>query len=344
MHKTRLSRIAVALAVCLLMTFALGAISAHADDWGSGPKTLTVTAGDEIKEDIATAGVVVDVYKIADATRDSMYLKYNYDLISPFLSDEIIAAMEAGKWADLADEATKVVKATIDSGGESTLVHFHGELDETMSLASATDEGDGVYLVLPHGVTEDTCSLIAKSKTYVYTFSPSIIALPTKDAVDEEGHINSAVGNWIPDAEIVLKASRELRFGTLQIDKHVTDFAGEPATFVFHVVDTETGGDIYDNYASVYYDGGDSHSTTLTQIPGGLQLTITEVYTGARFEADGSTTASATIVSGETVTVSFNNKRNGSGKGGHGIENHFEYGEDGDWHWTATPADSAEAA
>ena len=165
-----------------------------------------------------------------------------------------------------------------------------------------------------------------------------------EDSVAEDGSLNSAVGNWIPNAEIVLKASRDLRFGQLQIDKHVTDFAGEPATFVFHVVDTATGGEIYDNYASIYYDGGESHSTTLTQIPAGLELTVTEVYEGARFEADGPTTATATIVSGETVTVSFNNKRNGSGKGGHGIENHFEFGEDGDWHWTAIPSNSAEAA
>lgn len=344
MPKTRLRHNILVLAVCLLMTLAFGALSAQADDWGSGNKTLVVTAGDEIKEDVATAGVVVDVYKIASATRNPMYITYDYDLVPPFLTDELSAALADGKWVELAEGATQVVKATIASGGESTLVHFRGELDETISLASATDEGDGVYLVLPHGATEDVCSLIAYSKTYTYTFSPSIIALPTKDAVAEDGSLNSAVGNWIPNAEIVLKASRDLRFGQLQIDKHVTDFAGEPATFVFHVVDTATGGEVYDNYASIYYDGGESHSTTLTQIPANLELTVTEVYEGARFEADGPTTATATIVSGETVTVSFNNKRNGSGKGGHGIENHFEFGEDGDWHWTAIPSNSAEAA
>ena len=41
---------------------------------------------------------------------------------------------------------------------------------------------------------------------------------------------------------------------------------------------------IYDNYASIYYDGGESHSTTLTQIPAGLELTVTEV---TRAAADG---------------------------------------------------------
>ena len=40
---------------------------------------------------------------------------------------------------------------------------------------------------------------------------------------------------------------------------------------------------------------------------------------------------------GQTAEVTFKNVSSGSGKRGHGIENQFKFGEDGDWPWTPKP-------
>ena len=347
MHTRKYSRKPLFLAICLLVTLALTGVAAWADEWGSGPKTVTVSAIDDFKEDIATISeekeIVVDVIKIATATRNSQYLAYDYALIEPFASDEELASSFAnGDWATVAEKAVEVVKnSSVPSAAD-------GKLDTQIYLNTTESEGDGVYLVLPHGADQETTSLKAYSPVYEYTFNPSIIALPTKDGVDENSALNSAYGAWIPDARIVFKADRDPRFGTLRITKNVTDFSGEPATFVFHVVseatDTAKEGELYDNYASVYYDGTDANFTELGHVPAEIKVKVTEVYTGGRYEAT-SDDQSTTIVANSTVEVTFTNRSNGSGKPGHGIENHFVYKMDeggGAWsEWIPTPSDEA---
>ena len=110
----------------------------------------------------------------------------------------------------------------------------------------------------------------------------------------------------------------------------------EPATFVFHLVGTTPDGKPYENYASVYYPSGTTNQTLGTKIPAGIEVTVDEVYEGARFRAVGSTTAKATISNVITAEVFFENEPNGSGIQGHGIENNFNYNGD-DWVWTPKP-------
>ena len=346
-HTRKYSRKPLVLAICLLVTLALTGVAAWADEWGSGPKTVTVSAIDDFKDDIATIpeekNIVVDVITIGSATRNSQYITYDYALIEPFASDEELASSFAnGDWATVAEKAVEVVK---NSSVASAVV---GKLDTQIYLNTTESEGDGVYLVLPHGADQEQTSLKAYSAVYEYVFNPSIVALPTKDGVEEGSTLNSAYGAWVPDARIVFKADRNPRFGALRITKNVTDFSGEPATFVFHVVseatDTAAEGELYDNYASVYYDGTDANFTELKHVPAEVRVKVTEVYTGGRYEAT-SDDQYTTIVASDTVEVTFTNRSNGSGKPGHGIENHFVYKMDeggGAWsEWTPTPSDEA---
>ena len=84
----------------------------------------------------------------------------------------------------------------------------------------------------------------------------------------------------------------------------------------------------------------------LTDIPVGTWVTVTEIYSGAH--ATGQTThpefqIQSTTVTGEdgtmTVTsqaIDFTNVNNDKHRGGHGIENKFEFDKDtGSWHWIA---------
>ena len=358
MHTQKYSRKPLILAVCLLVTLALTGVAAWADEWGSGDKTVTVSATDEFAEDIATIPeadkIVVDVIKIASATRNSQYLTYDYALVEPFASDAELAGLFAdGKWADVADKAVEIVKnSSVPS--VNTVIK---DLDTEIPLNSEGDYGDGVYLVLPHGASQEVTALKAYSAVYEYIFNPSIIALPTKDGVDENSALNSAYGAWVPKANIVFKATREPRFGSIEIFKMCVDeggnasFSGEPETFVFLVTDTATGGEVYKNYASIYYDGTASPaSTILNHIPAGIgSVTVEEVYSGARHELTGQKTQEVELKAGEIVPVvdsengfeHFSNVPNDSGKPGHGIENHFVYKTDeggGAWsEWIPTP-------
>lgn len=363
-HKTRRSRSIVVLAMGLLMALALGGVSALADDWGSGLKTVTVNAADnEYKKDIegiaAEDAVVIDVYKIASATRNSHQLSYDYALVAPFGTEELNKALADGDWEALADGAAKVVSDTIATGGQSVLVNRHGELGEKISLDADGDEGDGVWLVMPHGASKDPDSLVADSDLYTYSFNPIVVALPTKDGLDDSGALNSAYGNWIPDAEVTLKAEREDRLADLQINKIVDDTTSaavspEASTFVFHVVSVDENGNVlkgddgkalYENYTSVYYDGENApEPAILHRLPVGIKVRVTEEYNGASFKLAAGETQSqeVEIVGGQTAEVTFKNDSNNSGKRGHGIENQFKYdGESGDWPWTPKPDDGS---
>ena len=81
-------------------------------------------------------------------------------------------------------------------------------------------------------------------------------------------------------------------------------------------------------------------------MPVGAVVTVTEVYTGARYAHVSGNGSTALIVSdvaveageAQVAEVSFVNASSGEHtSGGHGVQNNFELGEDGDWPLTQTP-------
>lgn len=335
-------------ALCLLVALACGGTIAVAAGGfpADGDNTLTVTAAgsqdEAFVEDIAKADVVVDVYKIADAAPDGAYVKYNYTLVEPF--DRLGAigdSMTAADWKTLAEGAAKLVTAdmeplTVDADGETALAL----------------PDDGLYLMVPHG--GDVAleygdgiidSMVAKSEFYEYSFMPSITAAPTKEAA-EDGSIGTAVdyGDWTRDIQVTLKPERTPRYGDVRIPKAVESYAGD-ATFVFHLVGTTPDGKAYENYAGIDYKGGAGGETVVTHIPAGTELTITEEYAGADYDADASE-KTATIIADGVVDVDggeFVNTPNTTTSEGHGIVNNFALqkqaeGESAwDWVWTSVP-------
>lgn len=207
MLRKRVGRGIVALAMGVLAALALGGAPALADEWGSGPKTVTVTAA-TFKEDIegiaGDGAVVIDAYRIATATRADGTLAYEYDLVAPFDKPALKSAFESGDWKALANGAADLVKKNGDTGLETR----SGKLNEAIDL-SGSDDGDGVWLLMPHGGNKGKSSLAASSKQYDYTFSPIIVTVPTKDDVDDQDNLNSAYGAWICDAEVDLKVARD---------------------------------------------------------------------------------------------------------------------------------------
>lgn len=350
MHRRRgIAALAVAFCTLLLIIFGSGVARAE----GEGNSLTVGVAEQEFVDDITSAGetVVADVYLIATAEPDDMYDTYHYTMIDPFT--DLQAALDeaqagTGDWTALYNQAAEVAKNVTPT------VEGHPITGTTSSIGL---DNNGLYLVLAHGSKEPTGSNIAYGRLYRYEFQASMVAMPTK--YDMNGTMvglirtDDSYHEWHNTAEIFLKASRTGEYGSLIINKTVEDFSGEPSTFVFHIV--EVNGGTYEAYASITYP--EQESTIVKHIPAGIEVVVSEVYMGARYQLVSGNDLHATIVSDymadqsedddvQTATVGFTNAPDGDHtSGGHGIENKFTYQSDeqsgayGDWTHSATPAD-----
>lgn len=226
----------------------------------------------------------------------------------------------------------------------------------------------GEYAAMNPGGKDVTITVTrAITNNYEFQFEPQIITLPTKMDGNNQSY-NTAYGVWSKNLSITAKPDWKPRNGSLKILKTLTNYADlseegsyfEPMTFTFSVIGRDKQGagatEVYRKVValSVNEPVDEEEVVTLTDIPVGTWVTVTEIYSGAH--ATGQATGQATgvithpefqiqptTVTGEdgtmTVTsqaVKFTNVNNDKHRGGHGIENKFEHDdENGGWHWIA---------
>jgi len=347
------------LAACLLVALAFGGVAAWAADSGQGGENkLTVHATNSTDEafiaDIAQASVQVDVYQVAAAEKDLKYDTYNYTLETPYssLQDLLDYALDPknkeSNWQDFSDAAAKLLFDGAE-GVSGTLVKANVPVGEALENLS-----NGLFMVIPHGAGKTPAKaedMTADSKEFRYTFQATTVALPSKYDANEDGDISTAYedGEWVSDYEISLKPTQTPLYGSLVINKTVTNFQGSKATFTYHIVSTPESPNKYDNWAAITVTSEGSTSTTLRHIKGGTIVTVSEIYDGSRFELVSANDQVATIVPdvdneipANVATVSFTNKGDNRIVDGSGIQNEFTY-LDGDWKPKVTP-ESAETA
>lgn len=322
----------VACAVCVL-AFGNTLAQASVDSNMGGANELKVSVANP-DTDVKNANAQVNVYLVASASKDASYDTYNYsfdvDAFKELGKGFDQATMTSDSWIKMAEAAKGIVEKSNVSPNATAPV---GE--------SITGLKDGIYLVLIPD---------AQSDTNTYSFTPALVSLPGKVGADGAPVYNTSAGRWTNTnpavaVPLVAKWSSKQRLGSLRINKTVNGFDGKAATFVYHIVDTETGGAKYENYAAVQYTSDGVQSTTVGGLPAGINLTVTEVNTGARYRIVGDATKTATISGTETATVDFENESDGSGKVGHGIENHFVFSDnvnDGDWQLDVRAIDASE--
>lgn len=299
-------------------------------------------------------GLKYDLYKVASATQSTKGDdSYTFTATDSFASlatglDELAsmnslssnaAADYGSKYSDLAKEAAVVVR-----GGTMKPVSSK-TVDE-----QASDLTCGLYLVLVHGATpkdyfaesKDGIITVANSDSYKFMFLPQLIALPSKKPVLSENEINGGStadkADWQYSIEAILKPSWEPLYGSLDIVKTLRTFDnGKAATFVFDIEGRDSSNKvIYSNTASLVFNGATSQVAHIDQIPAGLEVTVTEVYSGASYKLTSQPEQNATIVADDAVSVEFENDYNGSGNSGGSVTNSFSYqqGEDGNGQWT----------
>lgn len=313
--------------------------------------------------------VAIDLYKVADAVKQEGYDAYRFEAIDSFAGLDVDIAVgeteDAQIWMDRARQAAAVVFAEGSSLGPDATAVKEKEAD-MVELAGLEP---GLYLMVPRGADleredylvretagEDGAEMIqtvAYSESYTFTYSPQLMALPTRESVDGVA-ATSNPGEWIYELTgmdaVESKPAIGGQFADLRIDKELTEYlAGSPATFVFTVEAVLHDNVVYSNAVSMTFDGPGIQSELIAdKIPVGAQVTVTEVYSGAAYQvAAGSaqvqtvTMANADAGSADFANIaSFQNVYDGSGREGAAITNHFEYMDDGEgliWNWTQDP-------
>ena len=314
-------RVVLALTMCVACVLAFGATFVRADENSKAAEssrlTITLSGSESGESQVKGLQPEVKLYQVAHANPDDVYDTYNYDFkgtqFESLASEFDQQTYTAKQWKDLVDKT----KARVNESTE----YVPAKVGEAKELEN------GLYLVIIPDVA---------NVNYKFTFEPVLVSLPYK--VDSTGTpvTNTSEGTWTNDVTasyaLNVKWSMEQRYGSLQINKTVRGFDGQPATFTYRIADEETDGKVYENYAAVQYTSEGIQSATVGHIPAGMRLTVTEVDTGARYQIVGDVrdeSKPATIVADQSAPVDFENEPNGSGKFGHGIENHFVVVDDG---------------
>lgn len=315
--------------------------------------TLTVNPVDpnnkDLAEDLKTAKVVIDLYKVAKAVPDSVYDTYTYEFQGAYAGLKYSGKPDNEEWSRLSAQAARIALSgqTPEISGQPASEKItvpEGGL--YLAVARGSDVSDYITTVKNES-GEETMDTIANSAEYTYTFSPSLVSLPSKQA-DANEVINTAVpGEWLYDVTISMKPERAIRFGSLEIVKTLQQYeVKDPATFVFQVDaflgEGENERKVFNDVVSISFTPGSANqkSKRIDNLPVGARVVVTEVYSGAVYHAVTDPTQTTVIEANSVVSVAFTNDYSTTDKGGGAVTNHFDY-NDG-WNWTPISDDAEE--
>lgn len=285
--------------------------------------------------ELLSASIPVNLYKVASVDESGNYTAtgaFSKLDLSSVSADNLDTA--AATWAERAAEAKKLLKDNTESPTTVTLTQGRG---------TATGLKTGLYLV-------DTPKVITPN--YTYTFTPYLVSLPTNNYYSGNG----ASDDWIYDltkeynSAVGLKPEQHVRYGNLVINKELVDHNatfGNNATFVFQIDITTLDEKKETRIEELTFSAAGNDSVTITKIPAGSHVKVTEVYSGASYELASAKSQETDIIANpekETevefrpAEVSFINKHDGRTNGGYGVKNNFKLDENGQYQYTKPAA------
>lgn len=283
--------------------------------------------------ELLSTSIPVNLYKVASVDESGNYTgigAFSKLDLSSVSADNLDAA--AATWAERAAEAKKLLKD--DTEPTTTTL--------TQGRGTATGLDTGLYLV-------DTPKVITPN--YTYTFTPylvSLVSLPTNNYYSGNG----ASDDWIYDltkeynSAVGLKPEQHVRYGNLVINKELVDHNatfGNNATFVFQIDITTLDEKKETRIEELTFSAAGNDSVTITKIPAGSHVKVTEVYSGASYELASAKSQETDIIANpekETevefrpAEVSFINKHDGRTNGGYGVKNNFKLDENNQYQYT----------
>ena len=303
--------VVIALLVCLLAGLTLPRAAAWAKGYIDVDKTcsLSVVSDSEWKE-LNEATLTVSLYRIASVDADGAYT-----------ATEDFADLDVGQ-INAASSAKELQELAVGAKEIAAAAHA----DRSFSVAAGSGTADalatGLYLIL----TDDY-----ESAEYVYEFAPSLIALPS----DETG-LGDGTKLAYENVIVALKPERVPLTGELEITKILKRYNNSlgKALFVFDVEAEKDGKKVYSDVVSLSFSEAGKKTTTITELPAGAEVTVTEIYSGASYRLTTEASRTVTIPSGSAgkATVSFTNEYDDTLTYGTGVVNHFE--GDGAGHFT----------
>lgn len=277
--------------------------------------------------------IKVNLYKVADVD-----VSGNYTATKDFTGLDVSSVRAdnndaASKWAERAKKAKEKLSDSVKPVDTVTL---------TRGIGAKAGLDTGLYLV-------DTPEVVTTN--YTYTFTPYLVSLPTNNYYNIEDEANRN-DDWIYDLTdsnaIGLKPEEHARYGDLKINKRLANHnatTGKKATFVFQIEITPRKGKTETRIESLDFEAAGDSSITITKIPAGATVKVTEVYSGASYklisEKDQETTIVATDRGATNTTpasVSFTNDIDNNMNGGYGIRNNFKLDKYNQYQYTEPAA------
>ena len=280
--------------------------------------------------ELLSASIPVKLYKVASVDESGNYTgigAFSKLDLSSVSADNLDAA--AATWAERAAKAKKLLKD--DTEPTTTTL--------TQGRGTATGLDTGLYLV-------DTPKVITTN--YTYTFTPYLVSLPTNNYYNN----GQTSDDWIYDltkesnSAVGLKPEQHVRYGDLVIKKELKDHNatfGNNATFVFQIDITTLDKKTETRIEELTFSAAGDDSVTITKIPAGSHVKVTEVYSGASYELASAKSQETDIIANpeketevefKPAEVSFINKHDGRTNGGYGVRNNFKLDENGQYQYT----------
>ena len=287
--------------------------------------------------ELLKAGIPVNLYKVASVDESG-----NYTATGTFAKLDLSSvnadnlADATAEWKKRANDAKEMLT---DSDGNTVV-----EPPKTITLTDNPNDDHtitglktGLYLV-------DTPKVITPN--YTYTFTPYLISLPTNNYYNNDHTNDEWIYNLTGSNAVGLKPEQHVRYGDLVIKKELKDHNatfGDKATFVFQIDITTLDEKKETRIEELTFSAAGNDSVTITKIPAGSHVKVTEVYSGASYELASAKSQETDIIANpeketevefKPAEVSFINKHDGRTNGGYGVKNNFKLDENGQYQYT----------
>ena len=291
--------------------------------------------------ELLKAGIPVNLYKVASVDESG-----NYTATGTFAKLDLSSvnadnlADATAEWKKRANDAKEMLT---DSDGNTVV-----EPPKTITLTDNPNDDHtitglktGLYLV-------DTPKVITPN--YTYTFTPYLISLPTNNYYNNDHTNDEWIYNLTGSNAVGLKPEQHVRYGDLVIKKELKDHNatfGDKATFVFQIDITTLDEKKETRIEELTFSAAGNDSVTITKIPAGSHVKVTEVYSGASYELASAKSQKTDIIANpeketevefKPAEVSFINKHDGRTNGGYGVKNNFKLDETGQYQYTKPAA------
>ena len=280
----------------------------------------------DYNEELSKLPMTVKLYQVADITETGAYkAKDGYTTLGV---EQVNSDTTTEEWTTMAATAAGLAAGTTEN-------YRVVKAKDSDSIKMESPMELGLYLVLVEDVVTDS---------YIYSFNPYLISVPN-NYVYTTGS-DAWVYNLTGDNAVGLKPERQGRLGDLEIVKDLIGYNASlgGAYFVYRVSVANPDGTTTSNVYKLSFTDTGSRSLTITDLPAGAEVTVTEVYTGASYslttgtDATQKTTITANpnsdwkVTGGdkpaelepyEPTSVSFTNTYDKRQNGGSGVVNTF---------------------